>query len=146
MCFSTRAVKADDSETEVFSSTVDSDGEQNVTILHHRATQTVENNIRDRYMDNVMVNLDIFWQLKSTFLDILKILKFSKKEDQLVQANRESNIQFPIPVSQHVISIKGIIAIVLTMAKRTDFVDRLAPVDGCQDHLREQAYLQSQFF
>ncbi len=33
-------------------------------------------------------------------------------------------------MSQHVISIREITAIVLTMAKRTDFVDRPAPVDG----------------
>ncbi len=33
-------------------------------------------------------------------------------------------------MSQHVISIREIIAITLTMAKRTDFVDRPAPVDG----------------
>ena len=33
-------------------------------------------------------------------------------------------------MSQHVISIREIIAIVLTMAKRTDLVDRPAPVDG----------------
>ncbi len=33
-------------------------------------------------------------------------------------------------MSQHVISIREIIAIALTMGKRTDFVDRPAPVDG----------------
>ena len=33
-------------------------------------------------------------------------------------------------MSQHVISIREIIAIALTMAKRTDIVDRPAPVDG----------------
>ncbi len=37
---------------------------------------------------------------------------------------------FTILMSQHVISIREIIAITLTMAKRTDFVDRPAPVDG----------------
>ena len=36
----------------------------------------------------------------------------------------------PILMSQHVISIREIIAIALTMARRTDFVDRPAPVDG----------------
>ncbi len=34
-----------------------------------------------------------------------------------------------ILMSQHVISIREIIAIALTMAERTDFVDRPAPVD-----------------
>ncbi len=33
-------------------------------------------------------------------------------------------------MSQHVISVGGIIAIALTMVERTDFVDRPAPVDG----------------
>ena len=33
-------------------------------------------------------------------------------------------------MSQHVISIREIIAIAFTMAKRTDFVDRPAPVGG----------------
>ena len=35
LIFSTQAVKADDSETEVFSSTVDTDSEHNVTVLRH---------------------------------------------------------------------------------------------------------------
>ena len=50
------------------------------------------------------------------------------------------------------LSASEFIAIKLTMAKRTDFVDRPAPVyglstQGCDpDHLQEQAYLRSQFF
>ncbi len=37
---STCAVKADDSETEVFSSTVDTDSEHNITVLKHAEMQT----------------------------------------------------------------------------------------------------------
>ncbi len=59
-------------------------------------------------------------------------------------------------MSQLVISIREIIAIALTMAKRTDFVDR--PSTGVGEerkknkkeerkkNLQEQAYLRSQFF
>ncbi len=54
----------------------------------------------------------------------------SKRLPVKQEHSSDTEVKMVILMSQHVISIREIIAIALTMAERTDFVDRPAPVDG----------------
>ncbi len=87
--------------------------------------------------------------LRLPSLDLVFSTKRSDVESSLSQSDMSTPATKPkrkILMSQHVISIREIIAITLTMAKRTDFVDRPAPVDGLSTEGCDPETICCQFF